>query len=417
MESINLVESFSEFQEFKNIDRQTMMRILEDVFRSMLIKKYGTDENIDIIVNVNKGDFEIYRNRVIVEDDEIEDPNLEISYSEAIKVEPDFEIGEELQEKIEMQLFGRRDILAIRQTLNSKVQEYENNSIYKKYIDKIGEIVTGEVYQVWKKEILVLDDEGIELILPKSEQIPEDFYHKGDIIRAVVARVELRGSTPNIILSRTAPVFLERLFEAEVPEVYDGLITIKKIVRIPGKRAKIAVESYDDRIDPVGACVGMKGSRIHAIVRELKNENIDVVNYTTNPNLFISRALSPAKISSIQIHPDTNKADVYMQPDQVYYAIGKNGYNIKLAGKLTGYDIDVYRENELDDVDLNEFNDEIEQWIIDVFKSIGCDTARSVMDISFEDLVKRTDLEEETIKYVLEILHAEFEDDDDENEQ
>ncbi len=415
MDSINLVESFSEFQEFKNIDRDTMMRILEDVFRSMLVKKYGTADNIDIIVNVNKGDFEIYRNRTIVEDDELTDPNLEITYSEAIKVEPDFEIGEELQEKIGMDFFGRRDILSIRQTLNSKVQEYENNSIYRKYVDKIGEIVTGEVYQVWKREMLVVDDEGIELILPKSEQIPEDYFHKGDILRAIVARVELRGNTPNIILSRTSPVFLERLMEAEVPEIYDGLITIKKIVRIPGRRAKVAVESYDDRIDPVGACVGMKGSRIHAIVRELRNENIDVVNYTSNPSLFINRALSPAKISSIDLHEDIQKADVYMQPDQVFYAIGKNGYNIKLASKLTGYDIDVYRENELDDVDLDEFNDEIEQWIIDVLKSIGLDTARSVMEVSFEDLVQRTDLEEETISEVLEILHAEFEDDEDED--
>jgi len=415
MDSINLVESFSEFQEFKNIDRNTMMRILEDVFRSMLVKKYGTADNIDIIVNVNKGDFEIYRNRTIVEDDELTDPNLEITYSEAIKVEPDFEIGEELQEKISMDFFGRRDILSINQILKSKVQEYESNSIYKKYVDKIGEIITGEVYQVWKREMLVLDDEGIELILPKSEQIPDDFYHKGDILRAIVARVELRGNTPNIILSRTSPVFLERLMEAEVPEIFDGLITIKKIVRIPGRRAKVAVESYDDRIDPVGACVGMKGSRIHAIVRELRNENIDVINYTNNPSLFINRALSPAKISSIVLHDDIGKADVYMQPDQVFYAIGKNGYNIKLASRLTGYDIDVYRENELDDVDLDEFNDEIEQWIIDVLKSIGLDTARSVMEVSFEDLVQRTDLEEETIREVLKILHAEFEDDENED--
>ncbi|MGI6719218.1 MAG: transcription termination factor NusA [Bacteroidales bacterium] len=415
MDSINLVESFSEFQEFKNIDRNTMMRILEDVFRAMLVKKYGTADNIDIIVNVNKGDFEIYRNRTIVEDDELTDPNLEITYSEAIKVEPDFEIGEELQEKISMDFFGRRDILSINQILKSKVQEYESNSIYKKYVDKIGEIITGEVYQVWKREMLVLDDEGIELILPKSEQIPDDFYHKGDILRAIVARVELRGNTPNIILSRTSPVFLERLMEAEVPEIFDGLITIKKIVRIPGRRAKVAVESYDDRIDPVGACVGMKGSRIHAIVRELRNENIDVINYTNNPSLFINRALSPAKISSIVLHDDIGKADVYMQPDQVFYAIGKNGYNIKLASRLTGYDIDVYRENELDDVDLDEFNDEIEQWIIDVLKSIGLDTARSVMEVSFEDLVQRTDLEEETIREVLKILHAEFEDDENED--
>lgn len=409
MESINLVESFSEFQEFKNIDRATMMRILEDVLRSMLVKKYGTDENIDVIVNVDKGDFEIWRNRVIVEDNEIEDPNLQIAYSEAIKIEPDFEIGEDFPESIGIENFGRRDILTIRQSLSAKVQEYEKNNIYKKYVDKVGEIVTGEVYQVWKKEMLVVDDEGIELSLPKSEQIPEDYYHKGDFIRAVVSRVELRNNIPVIILSRTSPVFLERLFEAEVPEVYDGLITIKKIVRIPGRRAKIAVESYDDRIDPVGACVGMKGSRIHVIVRELKSENIDVVNYTTNTSLYITRALSSAKISSIVLHEDTKKADVYMKPDQVFYAIGKNGYNIKLAGKLTGYDIDVYRESDVDDVALDEFTDEIEPWIIDVLKGIGCDTARSVMEIGFDDLIERTDLEEETIKEVLKILKAEFE--------
>ncbi|MDR2085222.1 MAG: transcription termination factor NusA [Bacteroidales bacterium] len=409
MESINLVESFSEFQEFKNIDRTTMMRILEDVFRSMLVKKYGTDENIDVIVNVNRGDFEIWRTRLIVDDKDVEDPNLQIAYSEAIKTEPDYEVGEDFVESIGIEDFGRRDILAIRQSLSAKVQEYEKNSIYKKYVDKVGEIVTGEVYQVWKKEMLILDDEGIELLLPKSEQIPEDYYHKGDIIRAVVSRVELRNNIPHIILSRTSPVFLERLFEAEVPEVFDGLITIKKIVRIPGKRAKIAVESYDDRIDPVGACVGMKGSRIHVIVRELKSENIDVINFTTNPTLFITRALSPAKISSVIIHNDTKKADVYMDPDQVFYAIGKNGYNIKLASKLTGYDIDVYRETDIDDVNLDLFTDEIEPWVIDVLKGIGCDTARSVMELSFDDLLKRTDLEEETIKDVLKILEAEFE--------
>jgi len=409
MESINLVESFSEFQEFKNIDRTTMMRILEDVFRSMLVKKYGTDENIDVIVNVNRGDFEIWRTRLIVEDNNVEEPMLQVAYSEAIKFEPDYEVGEDFVESISIEHFGRRDILTIRQSLSAKVQEYEKNSIYKKYVDKVGEIVTGEVYQVWKKEMLILDDEDIELILPKSEQIPEDYYHKGDIIRAVVSRVELKNNVPHIVLSRTSPVFLERLFEAEVPEVFDGLITIKKIVRIPGKRAKIAVESYDDRIDPVGACVGMKGSRIHVIVRELKSENIDVVNYTSNPQLFITRALSPAKISSVVLHNDTKKADVYMDPDQVFYAIGKNGYNIKLASKLTGYDIDVYRETDVDDVNLDLFNDEIEAWVIDVLKGIGCDTARSVMELSFEDLMKRTDLEEETLREVLKILEAEFE--------
>lgn len=411
MENFNLVDSFSEFQEFKNIDRTTMMRILEDVFRSLLCKKYKTDENIDIILNTTKGDFEIMRSRVIVEDGKVEDPNLEIEYSQAIKIEPDFEIGEEVVEKIEIDNFGRRDILTIRQDLSNKIQEYEKNNIYKKYIDKVGEIVTGEVHQVWKKEILVLDSEGIELILPRQEQIPEDVYHKGDTIRAVVLRVELKNTVPNIVLSRTSPQFLERLLEAEVPEIYDGLITIKKIVRAPGRRAKIAVESYDDRIDPVGACVGMKGSRIHVIVRELRSENIDVINYTTNPTLFITRALSPAKITSITLHQSSGKADVYMQPDQVYYAIGKSGYNIKLASKLTGWDIDVYRDTDtdIDDVDLNEFSDEIDQWVIDVFKGIGCDTARSVLEINYDDLVKRTDLEEETVKEVIRILKAEFE--------
>lgn len=411
MENINLVESFSEFKEFKNIDRETMMRILEDVFRSMLIKKYGQDDNYDIIVNIDKGDLEIWRNRVIVEDGMSEDDNLEIEYSEAIKIEPDFEIGEEVTEEIKMKDFGRREILAIRQNLVSKIQEYEKNNVYKKYSEKIGEIVTGEVYQVWKKEVMVLDDEGIELLLPKSEQIPSDFYRKGDAIRAVVLQVELRNNTPHIILSRTSPVFLERLFEAEVPEVYDGLITIKNIVRVPGEKAKIAVESYDDRIDPVGACVGMKGSRIHGIVRELRNENIDVINFTNNPELYITRSLNPAKISSIKIDEETKRADVFMKPDQVSLAIGKGGYNIKLAGKLTGYEIDVYRDTDsyIEDVDLQEFADEIDQWIIDELKNIGCDTARSILDLSIEELVNRTDLEEETIQEVIRILRTEFE--------
>jgi N utilization substance protein A len=411
MENINLVESFSEFKEFKNIDRETMMRIIEDVFRSMLVKKYGTDENFDITVNIDKGDLEIWRSRTIVEDGTAEDENLQIEYSQAIKIEPDFEIGEDVIEEIKMKDFGRREILAIRQNLISKIQEYEKNNVYKKYKEKVGEIVVGEVYQVWKKEILVLDDENIELILPKSEQIPSDFYRKGDTIRAVVLKVEMKNNTPHIILSRTSPVFLERLFEAEVPEVYDGLITIKNIVRVPGEKAKIAVESYDDRIDPVGACVGMKGSRIHGIVRELRNENIDVVNYTTNPELYITRALSPAKISSIKIDEKAKKAEVYMKPDQVSLAIGKGGYNIKLAGRLTGYEIDVYRDTDsyIEDVDLQEFNDEIDQWIIDELKNIGCDTARSVIDLSIEELVNRTDLEEETIKEVIRILKTEFE--------
>lgn len=411
MEHINLVSTFAEFKEFKNIDRETMMRILEDVFRHMLIKKYGTDENIDIIVNIDKGDLEIWRNRKIVEDSEVTDPSLEIPYSEAIRSEPDFEIGEDFSEEIKMADFGRREILTIRQNLISKIQEYEKDNIYRKYKDKIGEVIAGEVYQVWKKEILIVDDEGIELSLPKSEQIPHDRYRKGDTIRAVVSRVEMKNGQPVIILSRTSPTFLERLIEQEVPEVYDGLITIKKIVRVPGERAKIAVESYDDRIDPVGACVGMKGSRIHGIVRELRNENIDVINYTNNPSLFIQRALSPAKISSIVIEDNSERAEVYMRPDQVSLAIGKGGYNIKLAGKLTGYEIDVYRDTESDyeDVDLVEFSDEIEQWIIDELKNIGCDTAMSVINLSVQELLQRTDLEEETILDVKRILQSEFE--------
>ncbi len=411
MEQLNLVETFSEFKEFKNIDRETMMRILEDVFKHMLTKRFGSADNFDIIVNIDKGDLEIWRSRTIVEDGTVEDDNTQIAFSEAIKTEPDFEVGEEFSEEIKLLSFGRREILAIRQNLISKIQEYEKNNIYLKYKEKIGEIVAGEVYQVWKKEILVLDDEGIELILPKSEQIPSDFYRKGDSIRAVILKVEMKNNNPVIILSRTSEAFLERLFEAEVPEVYDGLISIKKIVRVPGERAKIAVESYDDRIDPVGACVGMKGSRIHGIVRELKNENIDVINYTTNPSLFIQRALSPAKVSSIVIDDETKKADVYMKPDQVSLAIGKGGFNIKLAGKLTGFEIDVYRDTDVDneDVDLQEFSDEIDQWIIDEFKAIGCDTAKSILDLDTLELVKRTDLEEETINEVVRILKAEFE--------
>lgn len=410
MEHINLVETFSEFKEFKNIDRETMMRIIEDVFRHMLIKKHGSDDNFNVIVNIDRGDLEIWRNREIVEDGDVEDENRQIAYSEAIKIEPDFEVGEEVTEEIKMKDFGRREILTIRQNLMSKIQEYEKDNIFKKYKEKIGEIITGEVYQVWKKEILVLDDEYIELTLPRAEQIPSDFYRKGDSVRAVVSKVDMRNNTPVIILSRTSPAFLERLFEQEVPEVYDGLITIRNIVRVPGERAKIAVESYDDRIDPVGACVGMKGSRIHGIVRELRNENIDVINFTTNPSLYITRALSPAKISSISINDASKRADVYMKPDQVSLAIGKGGYNIKLASKLTGYEIDVYRDTEIDneDVDLQEFSDEIDQWIIDELKAIGCDTARSVLDLSIDELVTRTDLEEETIKEVIKILRAEF---------
>jgi len=411
MDTINLVETFAEFKEFKNIDREMLMVIIEDIFRHMLEKKFGTDENFDIIVNIDKGDLEIWRNREIVEDSELEDDNLQITLSEAVKIEPDFEVGEEVSEEMKLKDFGRREILSIRQNLIAKIQEYEKDIVYQKYRDKIGEIITGEVYQIWKKEILVLDDEYIELTLPKTEQIPSDFYRKGDTIRAVVSRVEMRNASPAIILSRTSPIFLERLFESEVPEVYDGLITIKNIVRVPGERAKIAVESYDDRIDPVGACVGMKGSRIHGIVRELKNENIDVINFTGNPTLFITRALSPAKISSIKLDEENKRAEVYMKPDQVSLAIGKGGYNIRLAGKLTGYEIDVYRDTDSDseDVDPVEFSDEIDEWIIEELKGIGCDTAKSVLEIEPKELVKRTDLEDETIKEVLRILKAEFE--------
>ena len=408
---MSLISTFQEFKEFKNIDRETMMRILEDVFRHMLIKRFGTDENFDIIVNIDKGDLEIWRNREIVEDGKLEDDNLEIEYSQAIKIEPDYEVGEEVSEEMQMADFGRREILTIRQNLATKIQELEKDNIYKKYSTKVGEIISGEVYQVWKREVLILDDEYYELIIPKSEQIPSDYYRKGDVIRAVVKEVELRNNNPVIILSRTSPVFLERLFEQEVPEVYDGLITIKNIVRFPGERAKISVESYDDRIDPVGACVGMKGSRIHGIVRELKNENIDVINYTTNAALYIQRALSPANISSITIDDENMKADVYLKPDQVSLAIGKGGFNIKLAGKLTGYEIDVYRDTDTDmeDVALSDFNDEIDQWIIDELVSIGCDTAKSVLAIPVEELVTRTDLEEETINEVVRILTSEFE--------
>ncbi len=410
MDHINLVETFSEFKEFKNIDRETMMRILEDVFKHMLEKRFGSSDNFEIIVNIDRGDLEIWRNRQIVEDGAVEDENTQIALSDAVKIEPDFEVGEDVSEELKLLDFGRREILSIRQNLVAKIMEYEKDSIYRKYMEKVGDIITGEVYQVWKKEILVLDDEGYELSLPKQEQIPSDFYRKGDTIRAVVARVEMKNNTPAIIISRTSPVFLERLFEAEVPEIYDGLITIKKIVRVPGERAKVAVESYDDRIDPVGACVGMKGSRIHGIVRELKNENIDVINFTNNSTLFIQRALSPAKISTINLDDVNKKAEVYMKPDQVSLAIGKGGYNIKLAGKLTGYEIDVYREDiDSEDVDIQEFSDEIDQWIIDELKAIGCDTAKSVLELEVKELVKRTDLEEETIKEVVRILKAEFE--------
>jgi len=411
MSNINLFESFAEFKEFKNIDRETMMRILEDVFRSMLIKKHGTDDNFDIIINPDEGDLEIWRNREIVLDGEVEDENSQIAYSQAIKIEPDFEVGEEATEEIRLEHFGRRSILSMRQNLVSKVIELEKDSLYKKYSERVGEIITGEVYQVWKREVLLLDDEGNELILPKSEQIPSDYFKKGDGVRAVVSKVEMRNNSPVVILSRTAPEFLERLFEMEVPEVFDGLITIKKIVRVPGERAKVAVESYDDRIDPVGACVGMKGSRIHSIVRELKNENIDVINFTGNNQLLIQRSLSPAKITNIKIDEENMKAEVFLKPDQVSLAIGKGGHNIKLASKLTGYDLDVYRDSDADteDVDLEEFADEIDGWIIDELKTVGLDTARSVLELTKADLVSRTDLEEETIDEIFKILREELE--------
>ncbi len=410
MDSLNLIESFSEFKEFKNIDRVTMMSILEDTFRSLLIKQYGTDEHIDVIINVDKGDLEIWRNRTIVADDELEDDVLEIPLSEALKIEDDFEVGEEVSEQVKLEDFGRRAVLAIRQNLASRIMDLEKDNVFRKYKDREGELITGEVYQIWKREILILDDEGNELILPKTEQIPSDYFKKGDTVRAIIKEVEMRNNNPVVIMSRTDPRFLERLFENEVPEVFDGLITIKKIVRVPGERAKVAVESYDDRIDPVGACVGMKGSRIHGIVRELRNENIDVINFTNNSQLFIQRALSPAKIVRMELNDETAKADVFLKPDQVSLAIGKGGFNIRLAGQLTGYEIDVYRDSDVDveDVDLEEFADEIEGWVLDELKSIGCDTAKSVLELGKEDLVKRTDLEEETVDEVLRVLKEEF---------
>ena len=407
---MNLTDTFSEFKELKNIDRPTMMRVLEDVFRSTLVKQYGTDENFDIIINIDKGDFEIWRNREVVEDADLKDPNKEISLTEAKKIDEDYEVGEEVSDEVQMKDFGRRSILTLRQNLTTRIMELEKDQLYAKYKDRIGEIVTGEVYQVWKKEIMIIDDDGNELIMPKTEQIPSDYFRKGDSVRAVVVRVEMRNSTPLVILSRTSPLFLERLFELEVPEIFDGLITIKNIKRIPGERAKVAVESYDERIDPVGACVGMKGARIHGIVRELRNENIDVINYTNNISLYISRALSPAKVSQIKINDETKKADVYLEPDQVSLAIGKGGTNIKLASQLTGYEIDVYRESvDEEDVDLEEFADEIDGWVLDALKAIGCDTAKSVLESPAAELVHRTDLEESTINDVLKILKAEFE--------
>ena len=419
MESVNLIESFSEFKDIKNIDRATLMSIIEDVFRSMLIKKYGSDKNYDIIVNPDKGDVEIYKNRTIVDDEFAEDSfdydeNKHISFSDAQKIEPDFEIGEDVSEKVKLEDFGRRAVLSVRQNLVQKILELEKSEVYNKYKEKVGDVVTAEVYQVWKKEIMLMDDEGNELLLPKTEQIPSDFFKKGDTVKAVVSKVEMKNGTPSIIVSRTSPVFLERLFETEVPEIFDGLITIKKIVREPGERAKVAVESYDDRIDPVGACVGMKGSRIHGIVRELKNENIDVINYTANSTLLIQRSLSPAKITTIKINEDTKRAEVFLKPDQISLAIGKGGYNIKLAGKLTGYEIDVFRDTDVDietedDVDLEEFSDEIEASVIELLKSIGCDTAKAVLELSDEELIRRTGIAEDVIKGVREVLSSEFE--------
>ena len=414
MKDLNLIEFFSDFKEAKNINREKLRDILEKVIRSLFVKKYGSDETIDVVINDERGDLEIWRNREIVKDEDIEDENLQISYSEAIKIESDFEIGEEVSDQLYLSQFTRRDVSHIKQNLKNSIQDLEKSKQFELYEKRIGEVVRGEVYQIWKNEVLLRDDEGNELILPKQEQIPADFYRKGDSIKAVVKLVEMKRNNPYIMLSRTDPVFLHRLFEEEIPEVEDGLITIKKIVRIPGERAKVAVESYDERIDPVGACVGMKGTRIHGIVRELKNENIDVINYTENFQLYVSRALNPAKINSINVDEENKKIDVYLDSDQVSLAIGKGGFNIKLAGYLTGYEIDVYRESDEtgdsnDDVLLSEFSDVIDSWVIEEFRKIGCDTAKSVLDISFEELAKRTDLEEETVSKVLEILKSEFE--------
>lgn len=412
METINLITTFAEFKELKNIDRATMVSVLEDVFRNMLVKTYGSDENFDIIINTDSGDFEIWRNRLVMEDGDVLDENTQISLSDAKKVDPTYEVGEDVATEVKFSDFGRRSVLAIRQNLASRIMDLEKANLFAKYTERVGDIITGEVYQVWKREMLVLDDEDNELLLPKSEQIPSDFFRKGDTVRAIVSKVEMINNSPKIILSRTAPEFLERLFELEVPEIFDGLITIKKIVRIPGERAKVAVESYDDRIDPVGACVGVKGSRIYGIVKELRNENIDVVSYTSNPSLMIQRALNPAKVLSININEDTKTAEVHLKPSEISLAIGKGGLNIRLASMLTGYDIDVYRETgeeDEEDVDLGEFTDEIEPWIIEQFKKIGLDTAKRVLAQNPEELAKRTDLELETIQEVLRILRSEFE--------
>ncbi|PQJ10773.1 transcription termination/antitermination protein NusA [Flavipsychrobacter stenotrophus] len=415
MPSINLIDSFQEFKDAENIDRPTLMKVLEDVFKTLLRKKYGSDDNFDVIVNDQTGDLEIFRRREVVEDDMVEDENAQIPYTEAIKIEADYNVGEEVYEEVDVAHFGRRAILAAKQTLAARIGDLKKNNLMKKYADRVGDIITGEVYQIWKKEMLLLDDEGNELIMPKTEQIPTDFFKKGETVRSVVKKVEMRNNTPVIILSRTHASFLEKLLEIEVPEILDGLITVKKIVREPGERAKVAVESYDDRIDPVGACVGMKGSRIHGIVRELRNENIDIINYTNNVTLLLQRSLTPARINNIKLDNEKMSADVYLDSDQVSLAIGKKGVNIKLAQELTGYSIDVFRDakEEVDfDIDLAEFADEIEPWIIEELKKIGCDTALSVLDLSNEELVRRTDLEEETVKELRNILEAEFKNED-----
>lgn len=411
MENLALIDSFAEFKDDKNIDRVTLMGIIEDVFRNMIIKKYGSDDNFDIIVNPDKGDLEIWRNRIVVKDEDVEDSNAEIAYTDAVKIEPDFEVGEEVSEEVHLIDFGRRAILSLRQNLISRIQEHDNTDLYNRYKELVGEIISGEVHHIRNREVIIIDDMDNEVILPKDQQIRSDFFRKGDTIRGVVKEVQLKGMKPRIVLSRTSPKFLERLFEQEIPEVADGLIIVKRVERIPGEKAKVAVESYDERIDPVGACVGMKGSRIHGIVRELGNENIDVINYTSNTSLFISRALSPAKVSSITIDEDNSRAEVFLKPDQVSLAIGRGGTNIRLAGSISGYEIDVYRDvDDTEDVALTEFIDEIDGWIIDELKNIGCDTAKSVLELSAAELVKRTDLEEETIKEIQAVLKSEFED-------
>ena len=408
MENLSLIESFSEFKDEKFIDRVTLMSILEEVFRNTLKRKYGDDDNFDIIINPDKGDLEIWRNRIVVEDGAVEDENQEISITEARKIEPDFEVGEDVSEEVKLGDLGRRTVLSLRQNLVSRVHEHDNGIIYKQFIDLIGEIYTAEVHHIRHNVVILLDDDGNELIMPKDRQIPSDFYRKGDSVRGVIESVELKGNKPSIIFSRTSPKFLEKLFEQDIPEVFDGLISVKKVVRIPGEKAKVAVDSYDDRIDPVGACVGMKGSRIHGIVRELGNENIDVINFTNNTQLLITRALSPAKISSLKINEEKKTVEAFMDPEQVSKAIGRGGHNIRLAGQLTGYEIDVYREGAEEDVELTEFSDEIEGWVLEEFKKAGLDTAKSVLEQDIEDLIKRTDLEEETILSVRNVLKAEF---------